>query len=58
MKATQKTETKRQAEAHRRTLQVLEDEKAMEAIYEALEEVKKGERGTPFKDLKHKYKRA
>ena len=58
MKATQKTQIKRQAESHRRTLQILEDEKAMESIYEALEEVQKGERGTPGKELKRKYKRA
>ena len=58
MKATQKKQVDRLAESHRRTLQILEDEKAMDGIYEALEEVKKGERGVPGKELKRKYRRA
>jgi hypothetical protein len=45
-------------ESHRRTIQILEDEEAMEGIYESLEAIQRGERGTPLKDLKRKYKRA
>jgi hypothetical protein len=45
-------------ESHRRTLQILEDEEAMEGIYESLEAIQRGERGTPLKDLKRKQMRA
>jgi len=58
MKAAQKKDIETLAESHRRTLQILEDEKAMKGIYESLEAVKRGERGTPGKELKRKYKRA
>ena len=58
MRIAQKKQTALQAESHRRTLQILEDEKAMKGIYEALEEAQKGERGVPAKELKRKYKRA
>ena len=58
MRATQKKQVDRQAESHRRTLQVLQDEKFMEGVYEAMVEAAKGERGVPAKELKRKYKRA
>jgi hypothetical protein len=58
MRQSQKEDIERQAESLRRTLQILEDEKAMEGIYEALEAVQRGERGTPLKDLKRKPRRA
>ncbi|MDO8616489.1 MAG: hypothetical protein Q7T33_12275 [Dehalococcoidia bacterium] len=58
MKSTQKKQNKIQAESHRRTLQVLQDEKFMEGVYEAMAEAAKGERGVPAKELKRKYKRA
>ncbi|MEX0683096.1 MAG: hypothetical protein WD904_12025 [Dehalococcoidia bacterium] len=58
MRATQKKQTDREAESLRRTLQVLEDQQAMEGVYEAQAQVEKGERGTPLKDLKRKPRRA
>jgi hypothetical protein len=58
MKADRKKESEIEAESRRRTLQILEDKEAMKGIYEALEAVKKGDRGTPGKELKRKYKRA
>jgi PHD/YefM family antitoxin component YafN of YafNO toxin-antitoxin module len=58
MRATQKKQTDKQAESLRRTLQILEDEKAMEGIYQAQAEIERGERGTPLKDLKRKPRRA
>lgn len=58
MRIAHKKQTERQVESHRRTLQILEDKKAMQGIYEALEEAQKGERGVPAKELKRKYKRA
>jgi predicted DNA-binding protein YlxM (UPF0122 family) len=58
MRATQRKRTERLVESHRRTLQILEDQKAMEGIYEALQEAKKGERGEPGRELKRKYKGA
>jgi len=58
MKQAQKKQVKILAETHRRTLQILEDQKAMEGIYESLKEAQKGERGVPGKELKRKYKRA
>ncbi len=58
MKSTRKKQTETQAESHRRTLQVLQDEKFMDGVYEAMAEAAKGERGVPAKDLKRKYKRA
>jgi len=58
VRATQRKQVERQAESHRRTLQILEDEKAMEGVYEALEAVRRGERGVPGKELKRKYKSA
>lgn len=45
-------------ESHRRTLQMLEDKEFMEGVFEAMEAVKRGERGVPGKELKRKYKRA
>ena len=58
MKQGEKKRAEIEAESRRRTQQVLDDEDAMRGIYEALEEVKRGERGVPGKELKRKYKRA
>ena len=58
MKQTPKQKSEIEAEARRRTQQILDDPDAMRGIYESLEEVKRGERGVPGKELKRKYKRA
>jgi len=58
MKQSEKKRAEIEAESRRRTQQILDDKDAMRGIYEALEEVKRGERGVPGKELKRKYKRA
>jgi len=58
MNEEQKQLVQRQIEEHRLTIQVLEDEKFMDGVFESWEAVKRGERGVPAKDLKRKYKRA
>jgi len=58
MKQADKKQAEIEAESRRRTQQILDDEEAMRGIYESLEEVKRGERGVPGKDLLRKYKRA
>ena len=58
MKESQKKQIDIAAESHRRTLEVLQDEKFMEGVYEAMAEAAKGERGVPGKELKRKHKRA
>jgi hypothetical protein len=45
-------------ESHRRTLQLLQDEKFMEGVFESMEAVAKGDKGVRGKDLERKYKRA
>ena len=57
MNDEQRKQTAILIESHRRALQILQNEAAMEGIYESLAAVVRGERGTPGKDLKRKYKR-
>jgi hypothetical protein len=58
MKESRKKQIDIQAESHRRTLQVLQDEKFMEGVYESMVEAAKGERGTRLADIKRKRARA
>jgi len=58
MKASQKKQIEIQAESHRRTLQVLQDENFMEGVYESMAEAAKGERGVRLADVKRKPTRA
>jgi len=38
-------------------IEMLQDEKFMEGVFESWEAVQRGERGTPGKDLKRKYRK-
>ena len=58
MNKEQKKQVEIQIESHRRTIQVLEDEKFMTGIFESMEAVARGEKGIPGKELKRKYKLA
>jgi hypothetical protein len=45
-------------ESYRGELQMLQNEKFMDGLFESLEAVRRGEKGTPGSALKRKYKRA
>ena len=47
----------RQEKARRTVAAVLSDEQFMDGVREALDEEARGEKGTPFKDLKRKHAR-
>ena len=46
------------AEGKRRVAEVKADKKFMEGVYRSLADAQRGEKGTPGKDVKRKYKRA
>jgi len=58
MNEEQKKQIEIAIESHRRNIEMLQNEEFMDGVFEAWEAVKRGERGTPGKELKRKYKRA
>ena len=58
MNEEQKKAVAKAIESHKRAIDLLQDEEIMSGIFESLEALKRGDKGTPGKDLKRKYQRA
>jgi hypothetical protein len=58
MNEVQKKKIEEAIKSHLAAIEMLEDEKLMEALFDSAEAVKRGEKGIRGKDLKRKYERA